>query len=349
MINAANGGSVLEPISSALMIVRILICALLCVSAAAIAADAPAPTSTQPAKTWLDAVPPLRIDSKQAFQFREDLDVAADQLVAYVSYAPPDKICVILCDRVDGTPVVISNQQRIWMLDLIGGQVVRMEGAAEVIATVTNNVVRTSWGVRTEFPNELSRMTVDTDFGLFMKAIAPPNQLKLTVDSSKRRVATFKNPTLNVSLTATATDPPAPVVFNFVSESTTQPLTLRFDSFVLNAAPPAWHKALDETALARRIPVIDAENPDKLPIKTQVKLVKFKSVLNSRGMFILRAALRDDALREQVEKNSRLRLDFDAVSENSKKITPQWLAGLAEQGIRMPRPTPATKPAATPK
>jgi hypothetical protein len=332
------------------MIARIFVCTLLCTAAVSSAADPPAPAPaappTQPAKTWLDDVPALRIGSKQAFQFREDIDVASDQLVAYVSYAPPDKVCVILCDRVDGTPVVISNQQRIWLLDLIGGQVVRMEGAAEVVATVTNNVVRTSWGVRTEFPNDASRLTVDTDFGMFMKAVAPPDQLKLTVDSSKRRVATFKNPTLTVSLTASPNDPPAPVAFNFISESTTQPLSLRFDSFVLNAAPPAWHRALDEAALAKRIPVIDAENPDKLPIKTQVKLVKFKSVLNSRGLFILRTALRDNALREQVEKNSRLRIDFDEVSENSKKLTPQWLAALAEQGIKMPKATPTTRPVA---
>ena len=148
------------------MISRILVLtSLLCAAAIAFAQDAPPappaqPPTTAPApKTWLDDVPVMRIGGTRAFQFRMDIDVGAEQIVAYVSWAPPDKSCVIFCDRVDGLPVLVSSGGRVWLFDAIGGQIVRTRGAAEVMARLTGYSVQTTWGVRTAFPDEASRIT----------------------------------------------------------------------------------------------------------------------------------------------------------------------------------------------
>ena len=336
------------------MIARILLLVSLCAatSPSLVAQETPASTkpTTAPAKTWLDDVPVMRIGGTRAFQFRMDIDVGAEQIVAYVSWAPPDKSCVIFCDRVDGLPVLVANGGHVWLFDPIGGQIVRTGGAAEVMARLTGYSVQTSWGVRTVFPDDASRITTDVDFAGVLKGLAAPAAPKLSADA-KRRIATATNKQVEVTLAAGAANPPLPISFDFKSSNTTPGIALRFDSIVFDAPPPAWHRTLNEAALAKHISVVDMDNSDALPPKAQAKLVKFKSVMNGRALFVLRSAMRDDELLANIEKNSTLRLDFDEVRANEKKLSGTWVKALAEQGIAMPKPAarPATKPAAPKK
>jgi hypothetical protein len=334
------------------MVIRFLILLLAAAAQPALAQPDAAPEQPRPetkpaAKTWLDAVPALRTGGERAFQFRQDIDVGGEQLVVHVSFAPPGRTCVVYCDRKDGLPMMIAQDGRMWLFDYVGKQIVATAGGPELFTNAAAGAVRTTWHLRTSFPDGKPRVTIDVDFPSILKALATPDAPRLSADA-KWRYASMKNENLELTLVVPVKDPPVPAAFTFKSTRTTPPVGFRFDSFVLDGPPPAWHREMNEEALAKHVTVVDLDDTDALPLATQSRLVKFKSLLNGGALFLVRTALRDDELRQAIEKNNRLRLDLDEIRKNDEELQAVWLKALAEQGITLPKPRPPARPATAP-
>ena len=109
-----------------------------------------------------------------------------------------------------------------------------------------------------------------------------------------------------------------------------------FDSFVWNAPPPGWHRALDSEKLAKHLPVFAVADTEKAAPDLQKKLLKFRGLLNNRKVFFLRPALRDEDLRHKLEIRSSIWVDFDELQKNEAHMKQPWLDALKEQGFQLP-------------
>ena len=283
---------------------------------------------------------PLRTGDARAFSFRMDIDAMAEQLVAYCSWAPPDRRCLILCDRVDGLPLAVVVDGKAYMYDLIGGQILLIRTEPQLLTRVSDRGEKVSfqWGVRGDFPDEASRTTIDVDFRGIMAGAARKDFDGLAVEREPR-VATYRGFSKDFELRAAAGEPVVPELFVLKMDNGSKRVHMRFGSFVFGAADvPAWHRPIDRVVLANQVPVVAVADIDAQPPEKRQRMETFRKLNAGGGLYILRPALRDDALRQRIEKNSPLKLDFDEIRRNDEKLRDPWRLALRRQGIDMPVP-----------
>jgi hypothetical protein len=158
--------------------------------------------------------------------------------------------------------------------------------------------------------------------------------------------ADFAHEGLSISL---QTDPAAPANLQYFN--LTLPVSrgrhtyCQFSDFSTSATLPAWHMQLDRTLLEKHVPVVAVADRDTLSPQAQERLQKLLGMIQGRGVFILRPALRDEKLRAAFEEYSPIQLDFKQLAENEKRLKSPWLAALQEQKFELPKFQPATQPA----
>jgi hypothetical protein len=287
-------------------------------------------------------VPALRTGDPRAFQFRVDIEMMADQAVAYVSWAPPDRRCLIVSDRVDGLPLLIAVDGRAWVYDLIGGQIVRIRAEPSVLARIRGDVLQLRWGIRADFPDEDSRTTIDVDLGGVMRELGrqTPGALKVT----ERPPAAWFDAKGTEAILEVGEKDASPAAFFLRSRDARQRMTVRFDGFAFAGKTPPWHRPVDEAGWPEQLALAAVADVETLPADARDRLKAFQQLLNGGGLFILRPALRDPELQRSIERNSPVKLDFTAIRANDEKLRDAWRKVLHEQQFDLPDLAPASKP-----
>lgn len=298
--------------------------------------------------SWILGVPWLHEWGNRSFQFRVDYQTPAEQLIAYVSWAPPDRRCLILTDRVDGLPIMIAVDGRVWLYDVIGGQILLIRAEPELRVGMKGDEFQCQIGMRADFPDFASKTTLDIDLTSIIVRCARKTPEGLLVNSEER-IAKFRHKDTEAALMVTGQDTPLPFMFSFETGDDSRFAKLKFDSFGFEKPLPDWHRSVDQVALVKSVPVVAVADAAQMAPEAQDRLHKVQGLLKGRGLFILRPALRDAKLREAIEKNSPIKLDFEAMKANDEKLSDPWRKALRQQGIEVPRSTSTTNPAASTK
>jgi len=283
---------------------------------------------------WLNQIAPMRTGAARSFQFRVDIDCMAEQLVAYVSWAPPDRRCVVLCDRVDGLPLMIAVDGRVWMYDLIGGQILLIRGEPQLLARIIGDDFQSRYGLRADFPDDDSRITINFEPAAIITCFARQSPQGFTVDADNQ-VASAAHGIALATFSVDKKNPGQPTSFDLEMADANRKVSFRFDSFVFGQDIPAWHHPVNQEALAKHVPIVAVADAKMLSPEAQERLAKFRGLWNGGGAFILRSALRDDVLLRAIEANSPIKLDFDEIRANHEKLKAVWRAALSEQGFNL--------------
>jgi hypothetical protein len=287
---------------------------------------------------WLSRVPALRTGDRRAFRFRMDVDGVEEKVVAHVSWAPPDRRCVILCDRVDGLPLMIAVDGRVWVYDLIGGQILRIRAEPQLLARVRNGVVQCRWGMRADFPDRESRTTIDVDLGGVVADAGrhAPEALKV---SDRPPRAWFDGDAGERILEVREQDA-SPVSFLIRAGWPPRQATIEFDRFAYGEPAPAWHRPVNEGGWPEPLRLVAVADAEAQPPDVRERLATFRQVLNTGCLFLLRPALRNEDLQRAVEKKSPVKLDFDAIRNNDAKLRDAWRQLTQQQGFNVSAEAP---------
>jgi hypothetical protein len=306
--------------------------------------QSPPPPTTQPQPphlAWLERAPAFRSGDPRPFQLRLDIEDPVSHFVADVSWAPPNRRCIILRDRADDLPLMIAVDGQVWMYDPIGGQILLIRAEPEALLTPAGAHLQLRWGIRADFPDPASFTTIDLDLPGVLNALASDHPQGWSADPGGR-TAIFTGPTALASIDLGAAGPGTLESFSLQLRMTANRRTVvTIDQVVRDQPPPAWHRPLDQDALARQLPVTRVADAAKLPPAAQTKLADFKTFLTGGAVFNLRALLHNDPLRRAFEKNSPVKIDFDEMRKNEARLSPAWRAALLAQGYTL---LPSTSP-----
>jgi hypothetical protein len=290
---------------------------------------------------WILDVPWLHAGGDRPFQFRVSIRTTTQDLVGYVSWVPPDRRCLILTDRSDGLPLMIAVDGRVWVYDLIGGQILLVRAEPEFRMDGPGEGAKWRWGMRADFPDLDSRRTIDVDVRQPIVSYARERPEAFSTDA-ETRTATFKYKDIETSLKVTNTDPPLPIAFSL--EQGAQYVNFRLDSFTFEKKVPEWHRAIDRDALAKVVPVVAIADAAHVSPEKRERIQTVRTLLHAGALFIPRMALRDAEFRQRIEKSGRFKLDFDEIRANDEKLRDPWRKALLDQKIRLPQSAPATQP-----
>jgi len=211
---------------------------------------------------WLSEVAVLRSEDAQSFQFRANVDIPSQRANVYVSWAPPHRQAVVVCDGADGLPLMIAVDGNVLMYDLIGGQILRFEADPSFEFRVAGERIKMNWGFKS------------TETVLHSQMV----------------------------LRATASDPPHPMSFMLEFAEGGRPSRMAFDAFQFGSPLPAWHHGFSAKRLSEDVPYLDAEDPKNLPDDTETHLALFKEIMAAGATFLLRPALRNPDLQRSLAK-----------------------------------------------
>ncbi|HVZ41332.1 MAG TPA: hypothetical protein VHI13_18780 [Candidatus Kapabacteria bacterium] len=291
----------------------------------------------QPGSEWLAHLAPLRSGDAQPFQFQEEIVAGPERLVAYVSWAPPDSRCVILCDRFDGLPLLVAVDGKAWLYDPIGGQIVLVRAEPQLLTRMVEEGIRSKWGICSDSRDPDSQITINVDLAGVMRHLAGGTEVRCAFDAASRTMRCSGEQRRAV-LTGSAADAARPASFLFVDTSNgpNRFVGMRFGSFVFGGPVPSWHHAVNRDSLAARLPVVASADAARLPEDVRKRLDTMHAVFVNNGLFILRPALRDSVLRHTIEEHTPIHLDFNAIAANDTRMRDAWRAALHSQGFDLP-------------
>jgi hypothetical protein len=284
--------------------------------------------SVKDSPDWLSRVAPLRCGDKTSFQFRVQEDALFLSLSLYVSWAPPNHRCVIVCDRADGLPVLIAVDGEAWIYDLIGGQILHLAAEPVFELYVGDDKQLTVGG---GFLATDRRDTIRVDFASVFNQPDPAAKLEFS-RNDKKRTATLSYGPASGLLQVTAADPPRPTDFTVTTSESTPPSKIQLHAFRFGARQPAWHRALDSAALAREAPLLDLKQSIDLPPEKQDLLDLFNKLIAAGATFLVRPALRDESVRRRIESGP-VKLNFDQIQLHEKLLHEAWRQALQHQGF----------------
>lgn len=282
-------------------------------------------------------VAPLTSAGSQAFQFRATIGAGPEQLVADISFSPPDRRCLVLRDSFDGLPLMIASDGLVWLYDPIGGQILKIRAEPEFIAEhKADGSVHVGWGMRADFPDPASRTTLRLDFGAIFQAFSESKTGKLVVNRAARSAEFADGNKVQVKLIVDENVPPRPTAFSIDSQIGTRRALFQGSSFVYGAPVPKWHREMNSLALFKHLRTRAVRDKALFSPEERERLTKVVGLLQGGGLFIIRPALRDPALRAAFEKNSPIHLDFEEVKANDTTLRTAWLKALREQEFEFP-------------
>jgi len=274
---------------------------------------------------WLSEVAVLRSEDAQSFQFRANVDIPSQRANVYVSWAPPHRQAVVVCDGADGLPLMIAVDGNVLMYDLIGGQILRFEADPSFEFRVAGERIKMNWG----FKSTEKAGAIRVDFASFFAAAQKPENLQ-TMANEKGRVAAATVLHSQMVLRATASDPPHPMSFMLEFAEGGRPSRMAFDAFQFGSPLPAWHHGFSAKRLSEDVPYLDAEDPKNLPDDTETHLALFKVIMAAGATFLLRPALRNPDLQRSLAKEVS-QLNFQQIEFHEKLLHEAWLRALADQ------------------
>lgn len=301
--------------------------------------------SNQPQEDGVEQIKALRTGAEQAFQFRIQIDTGAEQLYGAVSWAPPDRRACILCDKVDGLPLMIAVDGKVWMYDLIGGQILEIRAEPEVISAVRDGSGVMRYGMRADFPTDRERTTLELDFAAVLKENSAKQKQPIIADSRKRSFS-IKSQTETMILETLVGQPKLPGRFVLRVDQRAERnrwINIKFDEFRYDQDAPPWHRGLDFEKLGTKMQVLKVSESDSLNQSRRELLGKIKGFIQGGGLFILRTSIRDQDLQAALKKNSQIELDFAQMQANDRRMKEMWINALREQEFQIP-PVPASEP-----
>jgi hypothetical protein len=321
-----------------------------CVALMFVAMAASIAKGDDPIPQWVLGVPWLHTGGDRPFQFRASIRMSTQDLVGYVSWVPPDRRCLILTDRADGLPLMIAVDGKVWIYDLVGGQVllVRAEPEFRIEGSGESRAGRWRWGMRAEFPDLDSQRTLNVDL---RSVIVPPARKwpETFLVDAETRTATIKYKDIETSLRVTDANPPLPLTFKLEQGGESQHVKYELDSFTFKNTVPEWHRAIDREALSKVVSVVAVADAANLSAEQRERIETVRTLLHADALFILRTALRDADFRKGIEKAGRFKLNFDEIRANDEKLRDRWQKALLDQDIRLPQTASTTKPEASVK